>query len=329
MMDAPVDRFVGCLQGVLLGDAIGAVVESESQAHVRAYYSDIDALLAQDTVPDILDRKWQVGRCTDDTLMTVAVAEWLLDSDRPEGQDLLRRFCECYHPARRFGSGIRWIFEAFPGRESEWKSLATIMFPEGSWGNGSAMRVAPVGLLCYRDPERLLELARLSSLTTHAHPLAIQGATLQAVAVATAARRGTALRAGDLLDCWRSVLKALGRRGDVSRFSEVFRQLEEGYQAGVELDQMALKLGTGVPAIEAVPTALYCCLRNLGNFEKTISDAVFLGGDTDTIAAMAGAIMGACAGRDLPQRWLSRVREEVYHPARMELLGQELAARAG
>jgi poly(ADP-ribose) glycohydrolase ARH3 len=92
---------------------------------------------------------------------------------------------------------------------------------------------------------------------------------------------------------------------------------------------MAQLLGNGIKAQEAVPMALYCFLANPGSFERAVESAIFLGGDTDTIASMTGAISGAALGASqIPERWLRRVTETVHTPDKVRQIAFELY-RAG
>src|SRR5262245_3712669 len=91
---------------------------------------------------------------------------------------------------------------------------------------------------------------------------------------------------------------------------------------------MATVLGNGIKAQEAVPMAIYCYLANLTSFEKALEAAIFLGGDTDTIGSMTGAISGAALGeRQLPERWLRRVTETIYTPEKVRQIAFELCRK--
>src|SRR5262249_40553654 len=80
-------------------------------------------------------------------------------------------------------------------------------------------------------------------------------------------------------------------------------------------------LGNGIKAQEAVPMAIYCYLANLRSFEKAVEAAIFLGGDTDTIASMTGAISGAAlCESNIPARWIERTKETVYTPERIRAI---------
>jgi ADP-ribosylglycohydrolase len=90
---------------------------------------------------------------------------------------------------------------------------------------------------------------------------------------------------------------------------------------------MCAELGTGVEAYEAVPMAIYCALRHPGSYADVIHHATFIGGDTDTIACMAGAVSGALLGdAAIPARWTAAVREDHYTPDAIAALGDRLHA---
>lgn len=325
------ERFAGCLVGGLLGDAIGAPVEAESSGYIRKAFRSVDDILALDKVEEMFGAYWTVGRYTDDTQMTECVAQWILHDGASDGCKLLARFSEAYRPARRYGSGTALILQAFEEHRDEWRSLATLMFPDGSYGNGSAMRSGPLGCRFYNDPPALFAACRLSSLTTHSHPLAIQGATLMAAAVAALVRSQTPLDIDRFLQGLELVLKRLARTGpEPTLYRQALEHISDGLKAAHEPARLADLLGTGIDAKESVPMALYCFLSSPQAFEPVIEQAVFLGGDTDTIASMAGSFSGALLGETaLPQRWLGRLCDEDITPASMGLIAHQLAELCG
>jgi len=190
------------------------------------------------------------------------------------------------------------------------------------------MRAAPVGLAYFDDVARLAEIASASSRVTHSHPLALQGATLQALAVATAIRE-QAPSAAEYLARLRAGLGPFeDLMQDVSRFAGALDAIEQGLARGATCAEMADVLGTGVDVFEAVPMAIYCFLRHAGSFAEVVHQACFIGGDTDTIASMAAAIAGAAlGGAAIPAAWLGRVCEERYTPAAVEALAHQLLER--
>jgi poly(ADP-ribose) glycohydrolase ARH3 len=265
------DRFRGCLLGLAVGDALGGRFEAQSPEALRARFPTVEALIRYPS-----DELWY----TDDTQMVIGVAEALLERGAIVEADLCRAFVANYVPSRGYGRGARVVLEAMEAGEDH-AAVAERQFPGGSFGNGAAMRVAPVGLLFHRNHARLWEQARLQSLPTHRHPLGIEGAQLLALGVALA-------------------LEPFDRRAFFERLlaacvSDVFRQKIE--RAAEVRDAAGLAaLGNAITAQESVPTALASCALTPESYSDTIGNVILLGGDTDTLAAMAGALSGAHLG---------------------------------
>lgn len=214
--------------------------------------------------------------------MMIGVAETLAEHHSILENHLCAAFVANYVPARGYGRGARKVLEAMEDGK-DYRRVAATVFPGGSHGNGAAMRVAPVGLLFCDDYERLWEQARASAVPTHVHPLGIEGAQLLALAVAIASRRQEIDRG--------SFFAELLSRCSSDEFREKLVAASEVTAFG-EL----VSLGNGIEALESVPTAIACFALSPTSFETSVANAVFLGGDTDTIAAMTGAIAGAFLG---------------------------------
>ncbi|VAX30325.1 hypothetical protein MNBD_NITROSPIRAE02-1339, partial [hydrothermal vent metagenome] len=166
--------------------------------------------------------------------------------------------------------------------------------------NGAAMRVAPVGLFYYNDPEKLREISCQSSRITHSHPLGMEGAALQAYAVSLAIRKEQnfpdRLREFTRVDVYR-------KKMDV---------LEELLDKKEDRERVVRELGNGIEAFNSVPTAIFCFLAG-SSFKEALIYAVSLGGDTDTIGAMTGAIAGAWWGIDgIPPEWKENLENRDY-----------------
>src|SRR5262249_47347790 len=155
--------------------------------------------------------------------------------------------------------------------------------PGGSFGNGAAMRVAPVGLMFHHDIGRLWEEAKLSALPTHTHPLGIEGAQLLALAVGLAVR-STQLDREAFFRALHAKCSSIEYSGPLYRASRLDNPAD-----------IAL-FGNGIEATASVVTAISAFSQSADSYEQTIGSAILLGGDTDTIAAMAGAISGAFLG---------------------------------
>jgi poly(ADP-ribose) glycohydrolase ARH3 len=319
-------KFRGCLLGAAVGDVIGAAVEAESPAYIARTFRSVDDILATETVEEFTGPPWLVGRFTDDTQMMLCVAEWLIAGESDSPQQLLARFADAYEPWRRYGPGTAAILRMFEAHRDNWRELATAMFPEGSLGNGGAMRVAPVGLAYFGDIRKAAAVARESSRPTHSHPRAYQGASLQAVAVALATAAHDRLDPAAFLQSLRATLRYFSDlMQDTGKFADALDAIEHGLARGASCAEMSDTIGTGVTAHEAVPMAIYCFLRHADSYADVIHHAVFIGGDTDTIACMAGAIAGAYLGVEaIPPAWRAAIREERWSAEAIEELAEQL-----
>jgi poly(ADP-ribose) glycohydrolase ARH3 len=303
------ERFAGCLLGLAVGDALGGLFEGQDPDWIARRFPTPEALL--DAPPaDVL-------HYTDDTQMAVGVAETLVAHGAIEESRLCRAFVANYVPSRGYGWGARRVLEAMEeGRD--YRQVAETHFPGGSYGNGAAMRVAPVGLFFHDDLDRMWDQARLSALPTHRHPLGIEGAQLLAAGVALCARAAAFDR-----DAFFGVLLAR------CQAPEWRAKLERA--AGVRSPEELALLGNRITALESVGTALACFASAPGSYGTAVARAVLLGGDTDTIAAMTGALSGALLGvGGIPPHLLQRLEENESPKGRsyIEGLAGQLARAA-
>jgi len=268
------DRFVGCLVGLAVGDALGAPFEGLPAEFILWHCGSI---------PDVLARPPDGPlQYTDDTQMMIGVAETLLACGEVRPDALLKRFVENYDPERGYGTGARQLLEA-AAAGTDTDRLAETLFPGGSFGNGAAMRVAPVGALFHHDLVRVADQAEASARPTHRHPLGVEGARLMALATAQA-MRGPPL---DRREFYRTL-------SDACREEEFHWQLRAA--RALRFGDSIAFLGNSLPAHRSVVTAIACFTTCPNSFERCVESAISLGDDTDTLAAMAGALSGAHLG---------------------------------
>ena len=154
------------------------------------------------------------------------------------------------------------------------------------------MRVAPVGLAFHHDSDRVREEARNSARVTHAHPLGVDGAVIVAVAVGHLVRQETF----DSVSFYEELIHA----AETEEFQWQLRT------AGRLNAEEMISFGSSLPAHRSVTTAITCFTVWPESFEKVIARAITLGDDTDTVAAIAGALSGAYLGvQAIPARWLA------------------------
>src|SRR5258706_6444092 len=157
------DAFRGCLLGVAVGDALGRPVKGWSAARIAREHGEVREMLGPPR-----------GRTTEDTEMTITVAEWLLE-DEPEGGALAKRIHRAHDPNRGYGRTTTDVLRRLRAGE-DWQTAPDHAFARGSFGNGAAARIAPCALLFHRDAEMLESVVETCASVTHNHPLGIAGA---------------------------------------------------------------------------------------------------------------------------------------------------------
>lgn len=268
--------------GTAVGDALGA--PTEGQASVPTAY-----LETLDTHPNL--------SYTDDTAMTLAVARSLVDQGGFEGPHMAATLAAQFaaEPFRGYGSGPPIVFFRLE-QGVRWDQASRNLFNEtGSYGNGASMRVAPVALHTFPDLDSAAECAAQTALITHSHPEGIDGAVAQTVAIAF-------LLDTETLDP-QALIRTVRSHVQTPVFHNKLSFLAK-HAGSRDVDELAEVLGTGIAAHASVVTALGCFLSSPDSFSEAVKTAVGLGGDTDTIAAMTGALAGAYLGMTaIPQPW--------------------------
>jgi poly(ADP-ribose) glycohydrolase ARH3 len=298
-------KFLGGMVGSALGDAIGEMAfRQPDEAGLRAWLPDVSELVY-----------------TDDTAMAIGLAQSLAELGCLDEQDLGDTFQVNFtlEPWRGYAQGPPALFRQVAMYGLPYPEAAGQLFRgQGSYGNGAAMRIAPLGLF-YHDAPDLYEEARRSAIVTHAHPIGIDGAAVLAWAVA----RAVALdpRQPFPAEQWVAGLIAFARTPEMREKLEMVRSL---LARDAPAHVAAPRLGQDVTAHGSVPFALYAFLRHPHSFEDCLFCAILNGGDRDTLGAMACAVSGAYLGIEaIPPDWRARLenREEI------EALALQLAAR--
>ena len=231
--------------GAIIGDIIGSVYEFNNKKQKDFHLFT------------------PMSRFTDDTVMTLAVAEWLTEDKEHSEEGLVLRMQDLgrRYPYVGYGGGFRrWLYNQQPK-------------PYNSYGNGSAMRVSPIAFYA-QSLEETLRLATISAKVTHNHPEGIKGA--KAIASAT----------------------YLARTGASKTEIKAYVEANFKYNLNLQLDHIRSIVCDAMSCQKTVPAAIWAFLEG-EDFEDVIRIAVSLGGDSDTIAAMAGSIAQAFYGLPL------------------------------
>lgn len=232
-------------------------------------------------------------RYTDDTAMAISVYETLAAHARIVQDDLAERFARSYarDPMRGYGAGAHQLLSHLC-QGGSWRLVAPAMFGgQGSFGNGGAMRVAPVGAFHAQDPEAAARDASLSAEVTHAHPEGIAGAVAVAVAASVAGAGGGGFDRAALFDAALAHTPASRTRDGIDRA----RKLPDA----TSVAEAAELLGNGsqIAAFDTVPLCLWLVARHPDDFEAAMWSAVEALGDRDTTCAI---VAGVLAGRAAP-----------------------------
>ncbi|MCA9182405.1 MAG: ADP-ribosylglycohydrolase family protein, partial [Planctomycetales bacterium] len=245
------DLAIVSLKGLSIGDALGAALGEGVSTEAAGAEADHGALPGT---------PWQ---WTDDTHMALSVVEVLLNYGEIYEDALAERFAQRYseEPYRCYGEGAAWLLRQYADGES-WRELAKEVFQGGSYGNGAAMRAAPIGAYFASDPATAADQARKSAMVTHRHP---DG---QAGAIAAGSNR---LSGSDLLSAVLLHVPMSETRDGIeaamefppSRYSEAVKQLGVGWN---------------VTAQDTVPFCLWCAAHHIGDFKTAIWQTLRGGG---------------------------------------------------
>jgi ADP-ribosylglycohydrolase len=300
------DKFLGCIYGLAIGDAMGFYTEFLSLKEILQKHGESGVKYFQ-SVEKTDGTFFPLGTYTDDTQMSLALARAILRTETLDVEDFMkevkREFVNwmdspdnnrapggaCTRGCRNMKYGLHWKESGDPG----------------SKGCGTAMRNAPLGLAYHNKLNKLVEFAHASSVCTHAHPTGIAAGIGTAYAVALITKGMAEPR--DLVDMVARIPYA--NEEYRNKILQVNRVLNKKPDHAIPL------LGEGWVGEEALAIALYCFVKYPTDFKKTIWTAVNTDGDSDSLACIAGALSGAYNGIEaIPSQW----RREVENS---ELLG--------
>lgn len=281
------ERALASLRGLSLGDALG------SQFFVPVNYP----LLKRRELPPA---PWQ---WTDDTEMACSVLAVLAEHGRIDQDALARSFAEHHDFDRGYGPAVNRMLRLI--REGgDWRELAAALFKgQGSWGNGAAMRIAPLGAWYADDPEQATHQAEISAYVTHQHREAVVGAMAVAAAAAIAADPAGPPTPTGLLDGVIALVPRSAVGAGLRRARDMLDYSDAGTVAAV------LGCGRRTSAHDTVPFALWSAARALGDFEQGFWVTAQVGGDVDTTCAIFGGVVAGGKAGAPPAAWLERTEE--------------------
>ncbi len=304
------DRFRGCLLGVAVGDALGMPVEGYTAHEIESKFGSVREMMP---APEgHFHTGLQAGQFTDDTEETLLLAESMIEASGFSAE----RFAD-----KLAAWGTAWTLDEKLNRGVGFTTRSSIenMISGASWKDsglslptcGSAMRAAPIGLVYRCDLTLVGSYADLQSIPTHCGPAARAGSIAVATAVALCLQ-------GFPKETVLSTASSLAGKVD-KKFAE--RLLWAGSLLDMEPSQALLAIGNSPEVSETVPAAFYCYMKL--EPEEALIAAASMGGDTDSIASIAGSLFGAARGSGwIPERWLIHLEQRD----RIERVAQDLSS---
>jgi ADP-ribosylglycohydrolase len=302
-LESPLDRARLALDGLSVGDAFG-----------ERFFTDPDLFQRRRTGTQHPAGSW---RTTDDTEMAIAIVDVLSLRGAVDPDLLSRAFTRRYarDPNRGYGAGAARLLARL-GAGEDWRRASPSLFQGGSYGNGGAMRAAPIGAFFAGDIEAVRVHGRASAVVTHAHPEGQAGAVAVALAAAFAWMRRARRDEASSLSLFSFVLEHLDR-------GETYAGIEQAAATAMDTspEVAARRLGCGcdVSAMDTVPFTLWCAARHLDDYEEalwcTAAGTVAELGDVDTTCAIVGGIVAMSCDRErIPGAFLA-AREPLWHDA--------------
>ena len=278
-------RAVASLHGLAVGDALGSCF----------FIPDNHTALRTRQRPP--DPWWW----TDDTEMACSIVTVLHRHGRIDQDALAASFAQHHDFDRGYGPGVNRMLRLIRQEDGDWRQLTAEAWEgRGSWGNGAAMRVAPLGAYFADDPQRAASEAALSAEVTHAHPEGVAGAVAIAVATALAASEPELRGAKFLSTIAEHTPPGLVRDGITNAISLL--PLTDPRSAAATLGN-----GREISAPDTVPFCLWVAAKHPDDFADAFWTTASAGGDIDTTCAIVGVITAARLGTTgIPTEWRER-----------------------
>jgi ADP-ribosylglycohydrolase len=284
------ERALVALDGLSVGDGFG-----EQFFFYPKDFEYVTGLIRTRVLPEPI---WE---WTDDTNMALSIVASLNKFEKMEQDWLALSFANRFSIERGYGQGaarlLREVEKGLPWRER----TKALFYGQGSFGNGAAMRVAPLGAYFADDLNLVVEQARLSSEVTHAHPEGIAGGIAIAVAAALAwQKRGQQVVPAEFIEA----VRQLTPESEVRNSLAIARDLPFAQDSVVPVQ--ALGNGSEVTAQDTAAFTVWCAAHFLKNYEDAMWYTVSGLGDRDTTCAIVGGIVACYVGREgIPADWLA------------------------
>jgi len=311
------DKCVGSILGCMIGDILGAPVEGMRASFIKGTYG---------TLWDFVEGKHmgikdelRYGMYTDDTNSMLALCASLIEKSALNPEHIALENCRFFQhlPTRGYSDQSSCIILSLINAETDYRSSGRLFLPKGSWSNGAAMKIAPVGIAFRSVSDDILyDAVRLSILSTHVHPESIDGAWIQAKAVSVLLTSDANNFNG------RQFLESMVSLTKTDKMRRQCSKVLYHYDLNSDPQTVLCSIMNSVPEIgeffqirtsQAVPIALWALAKYYKDPEECLVQVVSMGGDTDTLGAITGALLGALMGTKwIPNRWWNNIENGEY-----------------
>ena len=328
------DKFQGCLLGVAIGDTLGHPFEGKLRSQIYSYFDDFN---------DFIQKNKSIFRTyTDDTQLTLHTAEALIKGNGFNIDYFIREYVNwlddppigpgygCISSIRKLKYGVHW------------KQAAS-----NSGGNGTTMRISPIGLFYCKDPKGLKSSALESSLITHSHPAASAGAIVTASAIAYLIDKNPEIGFSideffDVIvtsisnsqdEIWEEFIKILYKLKsnlNMSIESGLIKFSQAGVKSPYFIEQYLGQAFVHPYTISTVVCSIFIFLKRLTSFKECALELATAGGDSDTVGAIGGSLAGTYFSlQNIPTDLIKLVKnnkqilktsEELYNKFKLKFL---------
>jgi len=298
------DKCLGSIIGLTCGDILGSATESMLPEMITHFYG---------RVQNFVTNERGFGLYTDDTQMTIALIESLIEVGKIDVRNAAYKYADHYEPQRGYGQGAHIVLRKIDKeRGDSYKTSARTVFANGSYGNGGSMRIAPIGLAYRHAPTESLYKAVVDAVVcTHVHPDGIDAAFVQAKAVALLCliQDSNQFQATPFLTELKSIAKSNTMQTKLQIIIDSMNEMSDDARDKIIIS----KIGNGVLGSESTSLALYTFCKYYKSPEDSIIRIIGFGGDTDTAAAQLGALLGSLYGTSwIPQRWFYNIENKKF-----------------
>jgi len=294
------DKFSGTLFGVAIGDTLGHPFEGVLRERIHSYFTDFREF--------IKSHKKLFNTYTDDTQLTLHTAEALIQGSGFNINNLIREYVKWLDdppigPGYGCLSSIQKLRYGIP-----WQEAAS-----NSGGNGTAMRISPIGLFYCKDIKALKTIALKSSIITHSHPAASAGAIVVARAISYLIEK-TPSEGFSIDEFFEVIISSISNSQDKiwEEFTEILRKVKQNLNISIEAGLIKFsQIGVKSPyfieqylgkafvhpyTLSTIACAIFIFLKKLESFEDCIFELATAGGDSDTVGAIGGSLAGVYFG---------------------------------